>query len=158
MDAPVTIYEYGPNFSGLGRLHTYNGRETTFTGSTINDEPSTRTYGYLVPFLDHSLQRRKAVLFGDGEKVFIDLEKGATEILPSGRFVVNGIFWRKLRIDTPHGFLSFWVFTPPTRYLGNDGQYPEDVEPIVHLLQTFSSATDRHRFVTYFATGKWPEQ
>ncbi|MFH2044114.1 MAG: hypothetical protein ABIK92_03090 [Pseudomonadota bacterium] len=70
----------------------------------------------------------------------------------------GAIFWRKIGFFTSAGPASIKVHTPPWRYLGNDGMFPEDVEPVIHLIKTLTHSTKRIPFIAKLTTGKWPDE
>lgn len=146
---------YLPNFR-IGNDYLYNGSISTIEQRRgIRSESFT---GYVTPYIGFCFKRKMAVFFCDSEKIFIDYGTGAAELIPSGTKVYNFIFWRKIIFQTSDGQSNLKVFTPPWRYLLNDGMFPEDIEPVIHLIEMFTNPTERVRFITRFTTGQWPEE
>jgi hypothetical protein len=124
--------------------------------SSVRDASGFTKFGYLFPFRDFSLKRKLVVTFGNDKSIFIDVGVGAVELATDDVLVRWGPFWRKVAVPTTTGVTEIKVFTPPTRYLTNDGMFPEDVEPLVHMLGKLCDSEKRERFLFHFNTGKWP--
>ena len=146
---PVVLHEYLPNHARSGR-YTYDGSHLTRF-----EEPTDLFGGYAVPFLHFSMKRKVAVFFAADAKLFMDLGSGPTELIPQPASVSGMAFWRKVHVQTASGPVVIDVFTPPFRYLGNDGMFPEDIEPMVHLLKALTHMQDREKFIRKFTTGSW---
>jgi len=156
MLTPVLLHEYGPNHSGGGNRHVYENGVILPFDSSARDAAGFTKFGYLFPFRDFSLKRKSVVAFGNDRSIFIDVGGGAAELAISKVLVRWGPLWRKILVPTTTGEIEIKVFTPPTRYLANDGMFPEDVEPLVHMLDKLCDSEKRERFLFRFNTGNWP--
>ena len=158
MSAPkpsLLLHEYAPNHSG-GRLFRYDGQRVEEDRSIALS--SDRVFnGYLVPYRESLTIKRSAVIFGREGKIYIDLSDGAHELLQAQAVIKHRLFGRTIEIQTSAGPREIKVFTPIWRHLTNDGMFPEDVEPLVHLMIELTNASSRSRFVFRFENGKWPE-
>lgn len=149
LSQPIVLHEYLPN-SVRGGRYTYNGsRLTRF------EETTDSFRGYAVPFLHFNFKRQVAVFFCADARLFMDLGAGPAELAPQPASVSGIAFWRKVHVQTATDLVTVDVFTPPFRYLANDGMFPEDIEPIVHLLKVLTHAQDRERFIRKFTTDAW---
>jgi hypothetical protein len=158
MPEKVLLYEYGPNHSGRGRRHVYDGGVISPFDSSMRDASDFTKFGYLFPFRDFSLKHKSVAAFGNNRSIFIDAGAGAAELVIGEVIVRWGPFWRIVVVPTTTGVVEIKVFTPPTRYLGNDGMFPEAVEPSVHMLSQLCDSEKRERFLFHFNTGKWPSK
>jgi hypothetical protein len=151
----LLLHEYRPNHSA-GRLFRYDGQRVEEDRSIALS--SQRAFnGYLVPYWESLATKRSVIIFGREGKLYIDISGGAHELLPVHAAIRNRIFGRTIEIHTSAGPRKLKVFTPFWRYLTNDGMFPEDVEPLVHLMRELTDASSRLRFVFRFENGKWPE-
>jgi len=75
------------------------------------------------------------------------------------RFGPLGFYFKTFAVTSVrHATVEIKVFTPATRYLANNGMFPEDVEPLVHMLSKLCDSEKRERFLFHFNTGKWPSK
>jgi hypothetical protein len=156
MPTPVLLHEYAPNHRGSGRRHVYENGEISPFNSSVHDASGFTKFGYLFAFRDFSLNRRSVAAFGTDRSIFVDVGLGARELAIGEVIVQWGPFWRKVAVPTTTGVVEIKIFTPPTRHVANDGMFPEDVEPLVHMLSKLCDSEKRERFLFHFNTGKWP--
>jgi hypothetical protein len=149
------LHEYGPNHSG-GRSFRYNGRHAEVDDSiALTSDRS--FHGYLIPYWESLAARRTAVVFAREGKLYLDLSDGAVELLPVPADIRHRLVGRTIAVHTSAGLKEIKVFTPAWRHLTNDGMFPEDVEPIVHLMRELTDKSTRARFIYRFENGKRPE-
>jgi hypothetical protein len=152
--AALQLHEYRPN--------QQKGGAWSYTGSIdglrrLPDSANRDSFqGYLVPYRS-GLEMNQLVIAGVNGSIHIDTGSGLVELLPTPIRVGLNPLWRPIELRTSKGYQTIHVSTPPWRYLLNDGMFPEDVEPAVHLLEKMTTET-RHRFLAKFTTGKWPDE
>ena len=155
MAGALTLLEYLPNYPGSSPACSYDGAQIVRLKREIGSGEVFQ--GYAVPYRDYRLRERVVALFAKASKLFVDVGTGAVELLPRSATTTGMALWREVRVDTSNGSLLLQVFTPPHRYLLNDGRFPEDVEPIIHLLRQLTDESCRHRYIRKFSTGYWGE-
>jgi hypothetical protein len=151
----LLLHEYGPNQSG-GRLFRYNGHQVELDES-ISLTSDRAFQGYLVPYWESLAKRRTAIVFARDRKLYLDLSSGAVELLPEAAVVRHRLIGRTITVHTSAGLKEIKVFTPAWRHLTHDGMFPEDVEPIVHLMRELTDENSRERFIFLLGNGGWPE-
>jgi len=155
MASEITLLEYLPNYPASVPACRYDGRSVTSLKRQIGTGEIFQ--GYAVPYRDYKFRKRVAVVFAKEGKIFVDVGSGPAELLPQPASITGMTLWHEIQAQTSNGPLVIRVFTPPHRHLVNDGMFPEDVEPIVHLLQQLSDESNRQRYLRKFTSGSWGE-
>ncbi|MFZ2633189.1 MAG: hypothetical protein WA081_08285 [Desulfosalsimonadaceae bacterium] len=145
----MLICEYLPNNQSNSRFYEYNEELSTVGAidrTSLNDP---KIHGWLIRFKDITLKNNTLIIFGKENKIFIDFGNGpknfsSKEISMNFRRYFNLLFLKY--IDNKNFTKNkFVIFTPPWRYLFNDGMFPEDVEPIYAVARMLNIKSERVR-------------
>ena len=151
----IVLHEYGPNHAG-GRAFRYCGGQVEPDDSLVLNSRHA-FQGYLIPYWESPFNKQVAVVYACDGKLYLDLSSDPVELLPVRAEIRHRLTGRTIAVHTSAGIKEINVFTPFWRRLSNDGMFPEDVEPIVHLMRALTDASGRTRFLYRFEHGRWPE-
>ena len=149
MEFPIELYTYRPNHRKGGYV-LYGGNLGELV--ELGHERRVGAFGYLLPFRDFGFGLRSAAVFESEGKIYVDLGGGPEELVLSGASVSGVLFWKKVTFHTLGGERTVNVLTQPFRYLENDGMFPADVEPIVHVLCRISNPDGAAHYIDLWAT------
>ena len=150
----LLLFEYRPSGWGRARYWIYEGALHSLKQLRAPHDPEA-IKGYVVPYRN-GMSRRRLVFAGVDDAMHVDIGEGLVKLLPIPAEIGSNSLWRAIKFQTSAGSHCIHVTTPFWRYLLDDGMFPEDVEPVVHLMGKMTDSR-RERFLTKFMTGKWPE-
>ena len=140
MDYPLLLYYCKPNGYGESEYFLYDG-DLARVVPAPNDR---RARGYYMRYSDMR-RTRAAVLFGHGGQLYLDLGEGPFNIDDADIRVRRRLNFKKVQIQAPGRRFETWIHTPIWRYLTNDGQFPEEVEPFIETLDDLRNPEQRMR-------------
>jgi len=144
------LLSIAPNMHGPDRWYAYEGNPDSL--QEIQEPSDERPDGWLVAFRDVRLARHRVVVFAENDQVFLDVGRGPRNVSAGEvRLVIRRLPLLSLtRLIEPEsdGAQRFAVFTPPWRYLTNDGMFfPEGVCPFSDCMQMLSDEQGRRRLL-----------
>ncbi|MFW1837185.1 MULTISPECIES: hypothetical protein [Acinetobacter] len=133
----IFILNIPPNMYGKNTYYKLKGEKIEKCKFDEVKEKKEKLLGFYFTFYTWSLQKKEAALFIYNNIFILFYQKEYIKITPNNIKINSLLNFKKISINLPLSqTIVIKIFTPPFRYLNNDGSFPEMVEPFSATLES----------------------
>lgn len=150
----MIIYNYKPNGFGSDDYYSYSGDVKSIR--KLSGPPGAPTNGWLINCWGFFFKRLNFVFFGENGQIFLDCPHGvfncsSNDVSIRYRKIFNILF---VNISMLNKFkVKYIIYIPMSRFIFNDGMFPEDVEPLYDVLKRINDPFEHRRLANLLSSG-----